>query len=430
MQKTVRHYLSYLKYFGPGAVVACMTIGAGDIVLAPRIGAWAVPLYSALWIITFAMITKGLTAYLATRYSLLSGEHIMTLFSRVRPYGWVNIFSLITGFLLLPFLIATFLTILGNVITVFTGVGDFIIWGVSLGLAIAFFGFISSYKIIEKIQLVFVIFLSFGAIIAVAVVKPDWFAMLKALFTPQVPTVASWVTAEDIVAFPVMLQLAAIYGTMHGTYADFTAYIAWWRLRVHEKKVALKSEIMTGVKIDLLISFIIVAIFMVAFLAAGVVILGENHLVPNGVDLISTQQSIYAVISPFVGNILYPIAMVGVIAGSIYAGMDALPRTIKAWIDPLSTRAKKVSFKRFQGYIVLYLLVTSVPLMFIQKPIILMTIYLLLTGVFGVWLLGWGALWANQKQLPKEQRLGKAKFTLFVISNIAVTVFMVLIFVL
>jgi len=407
-----------------------MTIGAGDIVLAPRIGAWAVPLYSALWIITFAMITKGLTAYLATRYSLLSGEHIMTLFSRVRPYGWVNIFSLVTGFLLLPFLIATFLTILGNVITVFTGVGDFIIWGVSLGLVIAFFGFISSYKIIEKIQLVFVIFLSFGAIIAVAVVQPDWFAMLKALFTPQVPTVAPWVTAEDIIAFPVMFQLAAIYGTMHGTYADFTAYISWWRLRVHEKKVALKSEIMTGVKIDLSISFIIVAIFMVAFLAAGVVILGQNHLVPNGVDLISTQQSIYAVISPFVGNYLYPIAMVGVIAGSIYAGMDALPRMIKAWIDPLSTRAKKVSFKRFQGYIVLYLLVTSVPLMFIQKPIILMTIYLLLTGVFGVWLLGWGALWANQKKLPKEQRLGKAKFTLFVISNIAVTVFMVLIFVL
>jgi len=407
-----------------------MTIGAGDIVLAPRIGAWALPLYSALWIITFAMITKGLTAYLSTRYSLLSGEHIMTLFSRVRPYGWVNIFSLITGFLLLPFLIATFLTILGNVITVFTGVGDFIIWGVSLGLAIAFFGFISSYKIIEKIQLVFVIFLSFGAIIAVAVVQPDWFAMLKALFTPQVPTVAPWVTAEDIVAFPVMLQLAAIYGTMHGTYADFTAYISWWRLRVHEKKVALKSEIMTGVKIDLFISFAIVAIFMVAFLAAGVVILGQNHLVPNGVDLISTQQSIYTVISPFVGNYLYPIAMVGVIAGSIYAGMDALPRMIKAWIDPLSKRAQKVSFKKFQGYIVLYLLVTSVPLMFIQKPIILMTIYLLLTGVFGVWLLGWGALWANQKKLPKEQHLGKAQFTIFVISNIAVTVFMVLIFVL
>ena len=67
--------------------------------------------------------------------------------------------------------------------------------------------------------------------------------------------------------------------------------------------------------------------------------------------------------------------------------------------------------------------------MFIQKPIILMTIYLLLTGVFGMWLLGWGALWANQKQLPKEQRLGKTKFALFVINNIVVTVFIVLILV-
>jgi Mn2+/Fe2+ NRAMP family transporter len=429
MEKPKRQYLRYFKYFGPGAVVACMTIGAGDIVLAPRIGAWAVPLYSALWVITFAMITKGLTAYMATRYSLLSGEHIMTLFSRVRPHGWINIFSLFTGFLLLPFLIATFLTILGNVMTLFTGTGDFIIWGVSLGLIIAFFGALSSYKIIERIQLVFVIFLSFGAIIAVVVVHPDWFAMFKGLFTPQVPTIASWVTAEDIIGFPVMLQLAAIYGTMHGTYADITAYISWWRLRVQEKKIALKSETMIGVKLDLFISFMIVAIFMAAFLAAGVMILGQRQLLPNGVDLISAQQSIYTQISPIVGNIIYPVAMAGVIAGSIYAGMDALPRMIKAWLDPLSIRAQKTSFKRFQLYVVLYLLFTSVPLMFIEKPIILMTIYLLLTGVFGMWLLGWGALWANQRKLPKEQRLGKAKLALFVVSNIAVTAFTVLIFI-
>ena len=59
---------------------------------------------------------------------------------------------------------------------------------------------------------------------------------------------------------------------MHGSYADFTAYISWWRDRVNEKKVALKSETMTGLKLDLIISFVIVTIFMAAFLAAGVVI--------------------------------------------------------------------------------------------------------------------------------------------------------------
>jgi K+ transporter len=59
--------------------------------------------------------------------------------------------------------------------------------------------------------------------------------------------------------------------------------------------------------------FIIVAIFMVAFMVAGVIILGERQLVPNGVDLISAQKNIYSVINPFVGNYLYPIAIVVVI---------------------------------------------------------------------------------------------------------------------
>lgn len=428
MIRKKRSLLRYLKYFGPGAVIACFTMGAGDVVLAPRIGAWALPVYSALWIITFAMITKGLTAYLATRYSLLSGEHIMTLFTSFRPRGWINIVSLILGLVLLPFMIATFLTVLGNIIALFTNVGNFIIWGISIGGVIALFGFISTYKVVEKIQLVFALFLSIGALIAVVVVHPDWFAMFKGFFIIQVPKIAPWVTAQDIITVPVMLQLAAIYGTMHGSYADFTAYISWWLGRVNEKKVALKSEIMTGLKLDLIISFVIVAIFMAAFLAAGVVILGERHLVPDGVDLISAQKSIYSVINPFVGNYLYPVAILIVIGGAIYAGMDATPRMIKAWLDPISKRTQKISFKRFQGYLILYYNIVSIPLMFIQQPIILMTIYLLFTGVFGMWLLGWGALWANLKHLPKEERLSKWKVALFFINNIVVTIFIVSIF--
>lgn len=422
-------FYRYLKYFGPGAIIATMTIGAGDIVLAPRIGAWAIPAYSALWILTFAMVTKGLTAYMATRYSLLSGEHIMTYFSRIKPRGWINVVSLLIGFALLPFMIAAFLTILGNVVTLFTSTGNFIVWGVALGCVFAVFGLISSYQVLERVQLLFAAFLSVGALIAVAVVHPDWFAAFNGFFIPQLPSVAGWVpTTSDIIAVPVMLQVAAIYGTMHGAYADFTAYISWWRNRVGEKKVAVHSETMTGLKVDLFISYVIVLVFMGAFMIAGVVLLAPQHLVPNGVQLIGTQRDIYAVISPVVGNYLYPIAMVVVIGGSIYAGMDATPRMIKAWLDPISVRSQKTGFKRFQAYIVLYLLVTSVPLMFIQQPIILITIYLLLTGVFGMWLLGWGALWANQRHLPVEQRFSRWWVGVLLVSNVAVTVFIAALF--
>ncbi|HEC89414.1 MAG TPA: hypothetical protein ENI44_02395 [Thermoplasmatales archaeon] len=90
-----------------------MTIGAGNVVLAPRVGAWAVPAYSTLWIITFAMVTKGFIAYTATRYLLLSGEHIMDYFSRIPPRGWINLVTFLLSVAILPFMIATFLTLLG-----------------------------------------------------------------------------------------------------------------------------------------------------------------------------------------------------------------------------------------------------------------------------------------------------------------------------
>lgn len=429
MKKEKHQYLRYVKYFGPGAILASMTIGAGNIVLAPRVGAWAVPAYSALWIITFAMITKGLTAYMATRYSLLSGEHIMSLFARVRPRGWINIVSIIIGFALLPFMIATFLTILGNVLTLFTNVGNYFIWGVGIGLLIAFFGFFGTLRIMEIVQLVFAVFLAIGAIVAVMVVNPDWLNVFQGLVTIQVPRVATWVTAEDIIAVPILLQMAAVYGTMSGVYSDFTAYIAWWRQKTNEKKILLKSEAFTGMKVDLFLSLLIVAIFTIAFMAAGAVILGQKQIVPNGVDLISAQREIYATINPFIGMYLYPLAVLVVIGGTIYAGMDAVPRMIKAWADPISSRVQKITFKRFKGYIVLYLLLVSLPLMVIEKPIILMTLYLLLTGVFGMWLLGWGALWANQRHLPKEERFGKGMFIVYLLSNIITTVFIVAILV-
>jgi Mn2+/Fe2+ NRAMP family transporter len=430
MEKNKKSFLSYLKYFGPGAILASMTIGAGNIVLAPRVGAWAIPAYSALWIVTFAVITKGLTAYMATRYSLLSGEHIMTLFARFRPRGWINIVSIIIGFALLPFIISTFLIILGNVITSFTDVGNFFIWGISIGLLLAFFGFFGSYKILQSVQLIFAVFLAFGAVVAIIVVNPDWLSIFSNLFNIQVPKVATWVPSNsDILAVPVLLQLAAVYGTMNGAYADFTAYIAWWRKKTDEKKIQLGSETLSGMKVDLFLSLMIVAIFTIAFMAAGTVILGQEHSVPNGVQLIESQRSIYLTINSFVGTYLYPVAILAVIGGSIYAGMDAVPRMIKAWADPISKRIQKWSFKKFQGFILLYLLFVSVPLMFIQQPIILATTYLLLTGVIGMWLLGWGALLANQKYLPKEQRFGKKMLIILLVNNLVVTVFIISIFV-
>ena len=62
-----------LKHIGPGAIVASATIGAGETVLAVRVGAWGG--YDLLWLILLAAVTKSfLTLYLLGRSLMRVGN--------------------------------------------------------------------------------------------------------------------------------------------------------------------------------------------------------------------------------------------------------------------------------------------------------------------------------------------------------------------
>ena len=68
-------FFKLLKSFGPAAIVASISVGAGESVLAVRVGAWAG--YSMMWVVLIAVIIKaGLITYLLGRYTVLTGELI------------------------------------------------------------------------------------------------------------------------------------------------------------------------------------------------------------------------------------------------------------------------------------------------------------------------------------------------------------------
>ena len=68
-----RRMIGLMKNFGPAAIVASFSIGAGESVLAVRTGAWAE--YSLMWVIPVAACLKGgLLTYLLGRYTVLSCE--------------------------------------------------------------------------------------------------------------------------------------------------------------------------------------------------------------------------------------------------------------------------------------------------------------------------------------------------------------------
>jgi len=102
---------------------------------------------------------------------------------------------------------------------------------------------------------------------------------------------------------------------------------------------------------------------------------------------------------------------------------------VKATLDPISKHIRSWGFKKFQGILILYMSITSLPLMLIEKPIVLMTIYLFINGVIGFCLFGWGALWANQRHLPADQRFKPSMLIILLINNVILTILIILIFI-
>ena len=72
-----------LRYFGPGAIIASLTIGSGESILASREG--AVFGYAVLWAVVVGCFAKGALVYASNRYITLTGEHPMRRFARVMP---------------------------------------------------------------------------------------------------------------------------------------------------------------------------------------------------------------------------------------------------------------------------------------------------------------------------------------------------------
>src|SRR5262245_51111362 len=78
-----------LRSFGPAAVVASVSIGAGETIIVVRAGAWMG--YSLLWLVLLGVLVKGIcVTYFLGRYTAISGESLGARLARAPgPRGWV-----------------------------------------------------------------------------------------------------------------------------------------------------------------------------------------------------------------------------------------------------------------------------------------------------------------------------------------------------
>ena len=84
-----RKLLGLLAVFGPAAIVASLSIGAGETIVVVREGAWAG--YGRLWLVLLSAVVKGVfVTYLLGRYTAVSGEPLGNRLARFPgPRGWL-----------------------------------------------------------------------------------------------------------------------------------------------------------------------------------------------------------------------------------------------------------------------------------------------------------------------------------------------------
>lgn len=436
---SLRKYLRYLLFFGPGAILASMTIGQGQLILGPQIGAWAG--YALLWLITLN-IGSYVIAYVGTRFTMLSGISIMDVFALKTRGGWINWLIIAIMAIFVPTFAAAIITTLGHSLAWIFGAGHYLVWGISFSLLAALLALLGRYKVLEISQAFFVAVLGIGAIASVVMLQPDHFEILPHfLRIGDVPGYPAWVdTIPDFAKTPIPLTMLGYLGTLTISIVPLVGYLGWVKVKrwgifrgstdpnglserlfsryrqqgaidylpddQHEVK---KSQLLLRpLVVDLAVAFVIVSLVSAAYMIAGADRLGQD--IPTDVELIKRQAVIFSDMAIWLKP-LYQISVAFALFGTVYSAFEAAARMLYETGKTIRAGIGRLPYKRFMLYFMIYVLVLGIPLallMYVGLSVLLvLSLTLLFIGVVGVLIYGVSALYMTQTVLPPPYRLTK-----------------------
>ena len=140
-----------LKYFGPGAVLAALTIGSGETIFASRGG--AIFGYNIMWCFVFGALLKAVQTYSATRYMTLTGENPIIRWSYLPgPRHWFPLMMAVIVVLCFPGWMGGLIKMLGILCTWITGIWSYQIWGTLFIIFFTVMHFRGRYSMLENVQ--------------------------------------------------------------------------------------------------------------------------------------------------------------------------------------------------------------------------------------------------------------------------------------
>lgn len=438
-----RNPVAWLAVFGPGAIIASLTIGTGELIFSTRGGALFG--YRILFLFVLISVLKWGLVLASARHIILTGVHpYRRMVSLPGPRGWFPISLLLLTAIAMPIWVSFHSGVLGNFTGWLTGTRESwqgtaeYAWGVMILLGVLVLSARGSYTVLERVQMVIVGLLVVCAGITLVLYNPDWLEMLKGAFIPQAYEYPDWIKTSEslrsIAQRPVWVETTTYVGVIGGAGFDYMAYTSFLRstrwgwagvgepddamlARMAEDPSHVARQWLRAPLVDCTVSFIIIVAFSAVFVASGVVVLGPEHEVPTEARLLDLQARFVTNIHPwllpiYVGGAF--LTMLGTLYGTIEIGQVILTEINRA-VHPGVTDEQERRLRRIAllwcGFGALLTLAYSAYYTWSggsERPRLLLALLTpvnLFTGVLSCGLFCFLLLWMERRFLPRALRM-------------------------
>lgn len=437
---TSRNPLLWLKYFGPGAVIASLTIGAGELIFSSRAGALFG--YRILWFFLLVLLFKWVLVYVTGRQMILTGVHPFARWMDLPgPRGWFPAVLFLLALACFPVWVGFHAGTTGSLISWLAGTegawGDtaHYVWGAGLLGVVMVLVYAGGYAVLEKVQLWIVSVMLVCCVAALVLVRPDWGEFLAGFILPRPLAYPDWAASvKDLAGRPVWVEVVTYVGVLGGSGYDYLAYVSYLRDKgwghagspgVSQEQLARiaaeQPEKLRGwlrvLAMDSTLSFLAVLFFTGVFVACGAVILGPQHKLPAGSNLLALQASFVTAIHPW----LKPVYFVGAFLtmfGTLYGTIEVAPTILREFVIGMGGRMDDSELKRLRFravtwagggglFVVLFCIGYGLLGKGGQPPglVALLTPANLFTGVLACGLICWLNSWIERRFLPPAWRV-------------------------
>lgn len=443
----------WLRVIGPGAVIASLTIGSGELIFSSRGG--SIFGYDLLWFFLAVLALKWSLVYTSARHMVLTGAHPFQRWIELPgPRGWLLVVLLLLALVAFPIWVSFHAATIGGLLnwlcgteSAFGGHAHYL-WGAAILFAVLGLVLAGGYATLERTQLVIVGLMLAAVLWVLLRLAPPWADLLAGLLWPHRLHYPVWASAHpDLVAQPVWVETVTYVGVLGGSAYDYLAYVSfvrekgWGRaggkplsydelVRMPHQPKAQKQWLRVLLA-DCTTSFLAVLLFSGVFVTCGAMILAPQHKIPGGTNLLALQADFVALF-PWMKPLYFAGAFLTML-GTLYGTIEVAPTVLRETAHAFDSSLAGSAARRLRLWAVLWssgggLVILLGSFAYGQSSaqgqmpglIALLTPANLFTGVLGCGIICLLTPWTESRFVPPAQRL---PWALWLLNGTAAVIF-------